>query len=243
MEVIKAIWEKRNLGVECVEFELSESEDVEKIKDTICSATAQYQIAKVPVGNVKMQLAVQECGFDFFETNIQLERKIDLSMQLPNIYARFAKDITYKDATQDEVHFILEEVSKGEMFTTDKVAQDPYFSPELSGKRYALWAKDILEKGAKTVLGMFRGEIASFTIYEDKGDHYQAFIGGMLNGYRDRGLGFMPLFVTGEHIAMHGGGILRTGVSSNNPSILKLQLLFGCSIKEMKNIYVKHITV
>ena len=241
MEVIEAKWEIRNLGVSCLEFELSESDDIEEVRHKINSANAQYQIAKVPVGDVKLQLVVQECGFRFFETNIQLERKIDKLIQMPKIYERFMEDISYKDATNGEIEYVLREIEQGEIFTKDKVAQDPYFSPELSGKRYALWAKDILAAGAATVLGMYKGKVVSFTIYEDKGDHFQAFIGGMLNGYRNRGLGFIPLLVTGEHISEHGGGILRTGVSSNNPSILKLQLMFGCSIKEMKNIYVKHI--
>ena len=63
----------------------------------------------------------------------------------------------------------------------------------------------------------------------------------MLNEFRDRGMGFIPLYVTAEQIGDAGGGILKTGVSSNNPAILKLQLLFGAKITEMTNVYVKHI--
>ena len=241
MRVINATWEQRNLGVECVEFEVEQGDSLEEIRKTLLSSSAEYQIAKAPVGDVSIQTAIQECGFRFFETNIQLERKIDSTHFLPPMYARFAKDITYHDATSEELETILAEVESGTMFTTDKVAQDPFFSPQLSGRRYTLWARDIIAKGARTVLGLFKGRIASFTIYEDKEKFYRAFIGGMLNEYRDRGMGFIPLYVTAEQISDAGGGILKTGVSSNNPAILKLQLLFGAKITEMTNVYVKHM--
>lgn len=241
MRIIDAIWEKRNLGVECTEFEIAPDEDIGEVKGIIQKYQTEYQIAKVPVGNVGMQLMLQEQGFRFYETNLQLERKIGTVESLPRIYSRFEKDITFRDATDEEIEKILEEVMDGHMFTTDKVALDPHFSPELSGRRYSLWARDILKAGAKTVVGLYRGEVASFTIYEIKNHYFQAFIGGMLSGYRDMGLGFIPLCVTAKHISQAGGGLLRTGVSSNNPAILRLQLSFGAHIKSMTNIFVKHL--
>lgn len=241
MNIVNATWEKRNLGVDCVEFEISDNDDIEEVTSLILTAQEEYQIAKVPVGDVRKQLAVQDCGFRFYETNLQLERKIKSQHNLPQIYSRFEKDVEYRDATKNEIDEILRIVEEGRMFTTDKVAQDPYFSPELSGRRYALWARDILNKSAKTVIGFFRGEMASFTIYEVKDKYYNAFIGGMFEKYRDKGLGFIPLYVTAEQIFDLGGGILKTGVSSNNPSILRLQLLFGCRITDMTNIYIKHL--
>lgn len=240
MRIINAVWEKRNLGVECVEFEISAADDMGEIAKVISAEKAEYQVAKVPTGDVKSQIVIQDCGFKFFETNFQLERRIVGSNELPHMYARFKNDLSFRDATDQEIENILTEVASGSMFTTDKVAQDPIFSPQLSGRRYSLWARDIIENGAKTVLGLYKGNIASFTIYEIKDKYYHAFIGGMLNEYRDKGLGFIPLYVTGGHILQNGGGILKTGVSSNNPAILRLQLMFGCKIKDMTNIYIKH---
>lgn len=241
MYIVNAAWEKRNLGVDCVEFVISRKDDWSKIKKIILDTTVEYQVAKVPVGEVRAQIEIQECGFKFFETNIQLERKIDTPHAIPSIYSRFAKDVTYRNATENEIKSILEEVSQGKMFITDKVAQDPYFSAEVAGRRYSLWAKDIIANGGTTVLGLYKGKVASFTIYEAKDDYYSAFIGGMLSDYRNRGMGFLPLYVTAEQIYDIGGGVLRTGVSSNNLPILKLQLLFGARITEMTNIYIKHI--
>lgn len=240
MRVIDAVWEKRNLGVTCTEFEVSEEDDITEVESRIKVCTAEYQLAKVPVGNVRMQLMLQDNGFKFYETNIQLVRRITDLETLPGLYSRFEKAIGFRDATDEEVERILAEVADGKMFTTDKVALDPYFSPELSGRRYSLWARDILDKGAKTVIGLYKGEIASFTIYEVKDGFFQAFIGGMLHEYRDKGLGFIPLYVTAKHISQLGGGILKTGVSSNNPSILRLQMMFGATIKNMTNIFIKH---
>ena len=241
MRIIDAKWEKRNLGVECTEFEIASEENIAEVEDIIQTYKTEYQIAKVPVGNVGMQLMLQNYGFQFYETNLQLERKIGASESLPRIYSRFEKDITFRDATDEEIARILEEVAQGDMFTTDKVALDPYFSQELSGRRYSLWARDILDAGAKTVVGLYKGKVASFTIYEIKDRYFLAFIGGMLSGYRDMGLGFIPLYVTAKHISQAGGGLLRTGVSSNNPAILRLQLSFGAHIRSMTNIFVKHL--
>jgi hypothetical protein len=241
MKIIDAKWEKRNLGVECTEFEIISEENIAEARNIIQKYRTEYQIAKVPVGNVEMQLMLQEQGFRFYETNFQLERKIGTSESLPRIYSRFEKDITFRDATNEEIEGILEEVAVGDMFTTDKVALDPYFSPELSGRRYSLWARDILNTGAKTVVGLYREKVVSFTIYETKDQYFQAFIGGMINGYKNKGLGFIPLHVTAKHISQAGGGILRTGVSSNNPAILRLQLSFGAYIRSMTNVFVKHL--
>lgn len=54
--------------------------------------------------------------------NLQLERKISSAESLPRIYSRFEKDITFRDATDEEIENILEKVADGHMFTTDKVA-------------------------------------------------------------------------------------------------------------------------
>lgn len=240
MRIINAVWEKRNLGVECVEFEISATDDMKKVAKVISAEEAEYQVAKVPTGNVRAQLAIQDCGFKFYETNFQLERKISDSNELPKMYVRFKKYLDFRVATDQEIEDILSEVASGTMFVTDKVAQDPLFSQELSGRRYSLWARDIIAKGARTVLGLYKNNIASFTIYEEKDAYYHAFIGGMVNEYKDKGLGFIPLYVTGEQIRQNGGGVLKTGVSSNNPAILRLHLQFGCKIRDMTNIYIKH---
>lgn len=229
------------MGVVCTEYEVSASDQIAEVQSALRQDISEYQVVKIPVGSVGLQLAVQELGFLFFETNMQLEKKITEKPLLPKQYTRFQNNISYRDATAEEIEQILKEVAEGHMFTTDKVAVDPYFSPKHAGVRYALWAKDILDKGARTVLGLYKGEVASFTIYEDKGKYYQAFIGGMLKEYRDRGLGFIPLFVTAAQIYDTGGGVLRTGVSSNNPAILRLQLLFGSQIVGMTNVFIKHL--
>ncbi|MCI8513983.1 MAG: hypothetical protein HFI93_05050 [Lachnospiraceae bacterium] len=241
MRIINATWEKRLIGMESVEFELSTVENLSEAKKQILSCSNKYQVVKVPVGDVKAQLMVQDCGFKFYETNYQLERKIKKPQKMPEIFSRFQKDVSFRDAAEDEIDFILKLVEGGTLFTTDKIAQDPYFSPLIAGRRYSLRARDMIEKGARTVLGLYKGNTASFTIYEDRGGYYLAFIGGMLNEYENRGMGFIPLYVTGEHVYRNGGGVIKTGVSSNNPSMLKLQLLFGVRITDIRNIYIKHI--
>lgn len=116
MKRIDATWEKRNLGVECVEFEISNNDELDEVKEVISSATAEYQIVKASVGDVRLQLAVQECGFKFFETNLQLERKIKGPHNLPPMYSRFEKDVEYRDATEEEIDEILKIVAAGGMF-------------------------------------------------------------------------------------------------------------------------------
>lgn len=241
MRIIDAVWEKRNLDVECTEFEIGAGEKGCDLVDQIQQTTTEYQVAKVEVGNVDVQLMLQDNGFKFYETNYQLERKLKPGETLPAIYKRFKKDLSYRVATEEEINNILEIVESGEMFTTDKVALDPHFSAKHSGHRYVVRARDMLKDGAPTVLGLFKGNVVSFTIYEIKDGYCLAYIGGMFKEYRDKGLGFIPLYVTAEHILDNGGKILRTGVSSNNPSILRLQLLFGAKITEMKNVFIKHM--
>ncbi|KNZ42661.1 hypothetical protein [Acetobacterium bakii] len=240
MKIIYASWEKRNLGVNCEELNAGYNDSLNEFIVFIRELKAEYQVVKIPAGRTDMLLTAQSFGFQVIELNIQLSRIMN-KYSLPSIYKRFEAVINVVEAEKKDIKFVLDEIKKGDLFVTDKVARDPYFSTRKSGNRYYEWSKDVLDQGAHLYLAQYKGMNVGFGLNRsDDGHFYDAFLGGVFPQYANKGLGFLTLHTNLMSIASQGGNKVKTGVSSNNSSILRLHLLFGFDIQEMKYILIKH---
>ena len=66
MKIIDAVWEKRNLGVETVEF-VVENSDTEIVMGEILEAEKQYNVVKLPTNKPELMKLLQENGYRFVE--------------------------------------------------------------------------------------------------------------------------------------------------------------------------------
>ena len=241
MRVVKADWEKRNLGVSCTEIEISSNDSVETVTDALRQNKDEYMVIKVPYGLVDIGLAVQNEGFKYIESNIQLELKMKEKPVLPTIYKRYESFVDVHEASEKEISEVLNAIRSGEIFTTDKVALDPFFSAEQSGRRYAFWTEDLLNAGnCKLNVSSYKNDIIAFGVIINREKYYDAFLGGLFNKSSARGLGFVPIYANTISSFNNGGLCVKTGVSSNNLPILKLHMLLGYHIQELSSIYIKH---
>lgn len=241
MKEINAVWEKRNLGVSCTELEFTRGDTVDCVPELSRAQTSEYLVAKVPVGMSELGYALQAEGFAYAETNFRLTKTLSALPELPELYRRYAPRISYHPANPSGQMRILDKIAGGGIFTTDKVACDPFFSPALSGRRYALWTKDLLEQGiGRAFLLCYREQEVGFCVNVRKDGFYDAFLGGLFPEAQDTGLGFATIYANLHSIYLAGGRKVVTGVSSNNPSILRLHMLYGFTIGEMAAIYIKH---
>jgi hypothetical protein len=241
MKLLHAEWEKRNLGVDCTEVYFEDSDVVNSIYEAMPQIVSEYQVMHIPSGKAKLLLDAQKNGFQLIEMNIHLTKKID-NEQLPLIYKRYEESITVKEASENEICMALDEIKVGNIFLTDKVAKDPFFSTVDAGKRYAFWSRDIIDEGSHMYLAQYKGENVGFCLNIKKNNTtFDAFLGGTFSSYHNKGLGFLPLYANLYSIMLQGGKRVVTGVSSNNVPILKLHLLFGFRISSMSYILIKHL--
>lgn len=242
MRTVEAVWEERNLGVRCFEIEIGKNDSVRDALNIIQNRTEKYYIAKILSGRTDALLAFQEVGFKFIETNFQIE--IDLSRKPvpPSICVNLLGKTGYHIGTPEEVEKTIQEIRKGTIFSTDKVALDPFFSQELAGRRYAYWAEDVMASGkAVMVITEYDGQNIGFSIVIDKGTYYDGFLGGLYTQYLNSGLGFANVNATINAVYDLGGMKMISGVSSNNFPMFKLHMLFGLKVRRITYNLIKHI--
>jgi len=234
-------WEKRNLNVESsVEFYIGHDERWNDIYAELLSHDEQYQVMHIASGNTDVLMNAPREGFLPVEMNIQLSRKLS-EIQLPRIYTRFAPHISCNISTEDERKYLLDTISEGTIFSTDKVALDPIFGVEFAGRRYSLWTQDVLNQGAELLSMKYKEKIAAFDVLIDKGNGVcEAFLGGTLPEFRNSGLGFLAIYFITKYASEKGFKRIITGVSSNNIPILKLHEMFGYGVDSVSYCLIKH---
>lgn len=242
MKIVDAVWEKRNLNVECAEVYIENDDDLDVVKE-INSLDFSYQVVNIPAERVDLLLAMQQSGFMLIENKINLSKRIRTKdSQLPELYSRFKNSIHIREPLEREKQIVLEDVRTGKVFRTDRIALDPFFGRVQAGERYYYWICDMLENGGCMNISTYNDKIVGFGVVERK-DYkvYSATIGGLLSGYANSGLGFSTIYGNTLSCINKGASKIVTTVSSNNLSVLKLHMLFEYDINGMEYVLIKHI--
>jgi hypothetical protein len=106
--------------------------------------------------------------------NIQLRKRLSRSPNCPNSSA-VLRNISHIIKPMEKRSKHLKDYETNDIFVTDKVACDPFFSPKLAGRRYALWARDLIDRGSRFYLCTYKGETVGFNMNTDKGTYFDAF--------------------------------------------------------------------
>lgn len=240
MKIKEAPWEQRNLNVVGCEFYVDRNESWDSIRESILCHPAEYKVLHIESGNTDALTGAQRDGFAFVEMNIQLRAELSV-LTVPKIFDRFIPHISYTFADEKQVEEVLSIVETGTMFTTDKVSVDPYFGSQMAGRRYSLWSMDVIQSGAKMMLAKYKGMTVGFDILVNHGeDIVEAFLGGVLPEFANKGFGFAPLYLAIEASQKLGYKKMITGVSSNNLPILKIHEMFGFKTVDTSYALIKH---
>lgn len=239
MRIIDATWEKRNLGVTCLEMNCEASDRVDEVLSML-PLQAAYQLIRVPAGRTDLLLSVQERGYKTIEMTFNLARRLD-EFELPPIYRRFAGCVKCREATRDDCENVLNLVESGQVFKKDRIALDPCFSAALSGRRVAFWSRDLLQKGGKMYVATYKERHIAFAlnIEKEKGV-YDACFSGLIPGPDTLGLGFAAVYLNTLVPYQNGANKVVTVVSSNNMPILRLHMLFEYEPTEINYVLVRH---
>lgn len=241
MKIIDAVWEKRNLGVSCVEMEVGKADAVSEVVNELRKRTEQYQVVKAAPGRPDMAFAIQDEGFRYIETLFETTRRFKGKPETPEICKKYERNISYRFANNSEIERVLDEIRIGEIFSTDRIALDPKFSRQLAGQRYAFWMEDVFTRGnASMVISNYLGDDIGFDIHIDKGKYCEMVLGGLFSEYKDCGLGFANTYCGINAAYEEGARVIKSHVSSNNYAAYRLHMLFGMQVRSMEDVFIKH---
>lgn len=232
MKIVEAFWEKRNLGVDCLELTAEAGDGPEQLA---AAGTASYTVLKVPSALPELMLAAQGMGFQVMEMQFHLTHGLK---DLP----RDNGGAIRRPATAQEAALVLERVAGGDFFTTDRVCLDPAFSPALGGRRYANWIGDLLAAGETMTVLLSGGELVGFSATKRRRDVLEQILVGVFPEAQGRGLGSCAVLSAIDEAVRTGCQRLETSVSSNNPRSLRTHLRAGYEISGLDYVLVRHLS-
>lgn len=239
LKVINAVWEKRNLGVDCHEIKIEISDTIDYIKNELPKNETQYTVVKVPSNRCDLNFLLQELGYKYIESSIHLTHDLK-NINLNPIQQRILNSIGYETMDKFDIDKLFCEIEKG-IFTTDRIYVDPYFTHEQAANRYVNWISDELDKGCEIFKLTYKNDSIGFFTFKNIGNSTcYPFLSGMYKDYLNSGLGAslaMKYLLEAKKIYRS----ISTFISSNNASNLHIHTLIGFVIKDINCIYVKHI--
>lgn len=240
MEIINAFWEKRNLGVDAVSFQIGRNDTAEEVIPQIEFDQREYQSAIVDSTKTDIVLELQNHGFRFIECSLELSASSDEAI-IPDNLKRFQKSMGYRPASHDEIKLIKSIIESGDIFKTDKISLDPYFGTKKAGIRYSFWIDDLIKAGKTLSVITFDDEPIAFDVAGYSEGVVEHYLGGMLPGKKGKMLGATISVPSILYWKQHGAKQFKTVVSSNNHPILKVHQSFGFKIVNCKYILIRHI--
>lgn len=250
MKCVYAEWEQRNLGCRTIELTI-EKEDtllpmvevLQKIEYFCNEYHAQYVVVKSSTRYPQIGQYLQTQGFVLMEAQIGLKLERGNVIEACEKYQDLFPNVTYRAADDNDMDYVISEIQKG-IFETDRIALDPCFGKKIANRRYALWTEDTCRKGGNLFISLYREKPIGFflDVYEDeKKKKIKGLLGGLFISENHQHYGSMHIFVGRRSFLDRELLLEKTSVSTNNLSILQLQLMFGSKIISIDNIYIKHV--
>ena len=227
MKVIDSVWEKENLGVTSKEIIIDMNDSIDEVKNGLSAINDQYIVVKIPASKFEIMNLVQDMGYRFVEELISVEHDLH-EVKRNRILQRLYDSLDYRKMNDEDIEILYQEIDKG-MFDSDRISNDPHFSPELSARRYRNWVASMLKNGAIPYVMSYKGEPAGFIILTTKDRLvYHSVLGGGYEKFRKTGLGMVQK--EQEIVKLLGGKLVATNVSSNNVNQCKALLANGYTV-------------
>jgi hypothetical protein len=239
VKIIDAIWEKRNLGVSCVEATIEPTDTLEDIRQRLAAISAQYVVVKLPAGRGDAMFCLAELGYVFIEGNIRVTWKVG-SLALPGIQQRMADSVGHVRMDDADKQFLWTELRKG-IHDTDRVSLDPHFAKERAAERYVGWIQDEIARGTDVYkLTLKDQSIGYFTMKHLGEGVYYPFLAGMYESHRSSGLGFLIPHKPKCEVVAREGRSIATYISTNNEAAIRMHVSAGFTFGQVTYVYVKH---
>jgi len=239
LNIVDAVWERRNLGVSCVEVAIETSDTAAEVKNGLARLATQYLVVKVPAGRSDVMFCLSEMGCSFIEANIHITRKI-AHLELSGIQKRLAAGVSYAPMQESDMQVLWDELRNG-MHDTDRIYLDSYFTKEQAANRYIGWIQDEVARGSDVYKLIYKDQSIGYFTMKSLGDGvYYPFLAGMYQSHRNSGLGFNIIYKPMCEIGARGGTSVSTHISTNNGRAVRLHVSMGFRFDEITYVYIKH---
>lgn len=239
MKIVDAYWEKRNLGVDCVEVSIETTDDVTEIYSKLKDIDVPYVVIKVPSGRMDIMFKLAEWGFVYVESLINFTHDLK-DIELSGIYKRINQSVSCKKMHREEYALVFREIEK-EIFSTDRISIDPLFGKKIAARRYINWINDECERNSEIYEVLYKDQgIGFFTLKETEKGVFYPFLAGVYSDYATSGLGIYVIQKILEEAVRRDANKVSTYLSSNNLPVIKVHSSLGFVIADMKYVYIKH---
>lgn len=239
MKIIHAIWEQRNLGVNCYEVTVEAEDTLEMLKEKALEFETEYTIVKVPTEMVGISLYLQSVGYTFMEVIISCHHEGKLP-KLTRIQQRMIDSISCEEMDNDDQERLFNEIRCG-IFQDDRVSLDPYFTQEQANNRYIGWINDEITHGSQLYKLVYKGETVGFFVLRNQGNGgFFACIGGIYPNYQQFGFGLcMNYFEIYEGVKRNAKRIMSS-FSTNNRGASAIHFSMGYILDLQYNVFICH---
>jgi hypothetical protein len=239
MKVINAKWEKRNLGVDCIEVKIESQDNIDILKERSNDYQTEYTVIKVPIGMMDICHYLQSAGYFLMELMTICYSNANLPRISP-IQKRIIDSVNCEEMNRKDRDLAFKHINDG-MFNTDRISIDTNFTQEQANKRYIGWISDDLNLQAKIYKIVSKGEaIGFFTLKHQGGGSYITTLGGLYPGFVKPGLGISILYHTINEAINQNANKLITAFSSNNRGAAALHFSLGLVLDQQHYVFVKH---
>lgn len=237
MNIVNAIWEKRNLGVNTLEITFDQNDSIETVEESLKKIKAEYIVLKVPTYLTNLLPLIQDNGYHYIEDMIHFVNYLSNIHRNP-IQQRLYDSITVEPMSAVDMHVLFTEIRNG-FFSSDRIYLDPYFNREASINRYINWIEDEEKQGTEFLKHVYKNDTVGFFALKEIGNgHYTSFLGGIYKLYRKGGIG--AIIKAPEEVRNRNGKKLSTSVSTNNPAQIKAMALNGYIPENITHTFIKH---
>jgi hypothetical protein len=239
MKITHAEWEKRNLGVSCVEVTMDSDDDLNNVDQSLAQIEAEYLVIKIPCSRTDLLFRLQKSGFTVVEVLSTCSHDGQLD-QLTRVQQKIHDSLTCTRASSDDLERIYSELKNG-MFTTDRVAVDPKFGIESAGRRYAGWLSDGLRCGSHVYSLTNKNLHVGFFVMEPRTPHeWHATLGGVFPQHQRSGFGYFINYLEVTTAVAQGAKRIFTSFSSNNPAISAIHFVLGYRLILQQYVLIRH---
>jgi len=265
MKFIDVFWEKRNLGVNTLEIEFDDNEEIDYFTLELKLKKYDYVVAKVPVGNIKICHLLEQNGFKFMESQIFIKKKLRDYSKENDYFNKFSEKISIKQIIDKSSLEKLLSLIDEDMFNTDRISLDQHFGKKKAMLRYKNWIRDEFNDNRSELYELVYQDdkVGFFLIKDNQKDEMDGLLGGIYTKFKGWGMGDnqkdeMDGLLGGIYTKFKGWGMglsiiqkqieiaiernkkyWKGKISSNNIPVIKLYNLYGFEIYDIKYVFRK----
>lgn len=240
MNIIEAVWEKRNLGVTAYEVKLDGDELIDEIIDKLSKIKCDYTVVRTPAGRLDFYEALTKVGFSYAETMFKLVRNVNEKVIVPSHKETVNEALKLAPMNDEEFLLMLEEVKNG-LYKTDRISLDPHFTSSQAANRYYCWLQDERKNGNEFLKLTYEGKFIGYLDLKAlPNNEYEIQFTGIFPQYAGKGyaIGFTTKLM--EILSERNATKTYIEISSNNIQSLRAMMNHGYGISSYFYVFVRH---